>query len=651
MLEQTHAASPDTDADDDEEDAIALAAAASCSSSSSRRPSPRCEHSLAEDRWVAFRVHGERVEVLGRVRRCPCSLLATLVGAHTAVPIRCNDDGEILVSSPSSTAAFRLLAAFVTGSGDPKLAFERWGPALLAEGPTQSILSAFRLDAEYFLASTTNDSDFADFSQALNDFALAQGVTRGDLLCPPGMTWAGHAGHRPNVAKLSPNRENFGPTSSTRTEPSSDASPLLPTPTSTANSRDGFPSFGLPGSSDQGPLLPLPGNAAAAAAVAVAAAAASAANQPGAPSAEAAAAGGGAPQLLHPPPGPGRQSHLSESPTSPPPRGGAASSSLFSAPQGPGPNPTYATYTPERGLWQPRRNSLGRAARAEADDLIPLPAPACMAAFERSAGSQAVPVGRNMTASSSSAEATGFDEVELENGPSRRPSVAGAAGNGTAIADAADVAAALGAAAGPGRPYVDEVAETAEEEGYRQQQQQQQQPQSPSPLPLGSYSPSPSLLGSPADGPGLIMPMANSPGSSTPGYSPAAASSSGLARHSPVSLAFGHLPLAPQFHAYRQHHQPFHNNTLPYPNRHDQERPPLQQHQIPSLPTQQQSQQQPEQHPNQQNQEQNQQQNQQDMQAAASPGPPPLPVQGGQGPTAGRWRLGLADRFLVFSPQ
>lgn len=158
------------------------------------------------DRIAAFRVCGERVEVPAAPRRCQHSLLATLIGSRTAVPIRRNADGEIPVSSASSAAAFRLLAEFVTSDAaqTPKV-LEQFGAALLGEDPNVHItLSALRLDAEYFLGSTTDDTDFADFTQSLQQLAARSGVSPGMLLCPSGMSWCSHRGVRPDVSKLHP---------------------------------------------------------------------------------------------------------------------------------------------------------------------------------------------------------------------------------------------------------------------------------------------------------------------------------------------------------------------------------------------------------------------------------------------------------------
>jgi len=151
---------------------------------------------------VVFRVCGEQVEVPAVLRRCQHSLLATLIGSHTAVPIRRNADGEIPVTSASSAAAFRLLAHVVTSPDDVAAVFERFGGALICEGQAQAALSALRWDAEYFLGSTTNDSDFHDFTQSLQQFALRHGVSPGLFLCPSGMTWSVHRVVRPDVARL-----------------------------------------------------------------------------------------------------------------------------------------------------------------------------------------------------------------------------------------------------------------------------------------------------------------------------------------------------------------------------------------------------------------------------------------------------------------
>jgi len=151
---------------------------------------------------VAFRVCGERVEVAGTPRRCQHSLLATLVGSCTALPIRRNAEDEIPVTSASSAAAFRLLAHFVTSPDTPANIFECFGEAVLNGGQAHEALSAFRLDAEYFLGSTTSDTDFHDFKGALQQFALQHGASPGLLLCPQGMAWSVHSGVRPDVARL-----------------------------------------------------------------------------------------------------------------------------------------------------------------------------------------------------------------------------------------------------------------------------------------------------------------------------------------------------------------------------------------------------------------------------------------------------------------
>lgn len=179
-------------------------------------------------RTVAFRVCGERVEVPATLRRCQYSLLATLIGSRTAVPIRRNAEGEIPVTSASSAAAFHLLAHFVTCDAAASVVLEQLGDSVVHGGNPQAALSALRLDAEYFLGSTTNDVDFTDFTQSLQQFAVHRGVSPGELLCPSGMTWSMHPGFRPNVSKL--NQQPAVSSARTNAQTTAPRAPVPPMP-------------------------------------------------------------------------------------------------------------------------------------------------------------------------------------------------------------------------------------------------------------------------------------------------------------------------------------------------------------------------------------------------------------------------------------
>merc|ERR1711879_611160 len=126
----------------------------------------------------------------------------------TAVPIVRNVADEIPISQASSFAAFQLLAAFVVAA-EPWTAFEQFGDAVVQAGmDADSALAALRLDAEYFISSTPNDTDFADFVQFLQHLALCKGCSFGSLLRPSdATTWrpmssASTGISRPNVAAL-----------------------------------------------------------------------------------------------------------------------------------------------------------------------------------------------------------------------------------------------------------------------------------------------------------------------------------------------------------------------------------------------------------------------------------------------------------------
>lgn len=150
---------------------------------------PSCISARSAD---AFSACGERVEVPpGGPIRCQGSLLATLISGQTAVPIAKNAAGEIVVTSASSTASFRLLVDFVAGCpGDPAAAFARHGNAAVAAaaatlaGSIDEAAVVLRLDAEYFLGSTADDGDFATFMGLAQTLVEQCGSSRGSLLRP-----------------------------------------------------------------------------------------------------------------------------------------------------------------------------------------------------------------------------------------------------------------------------------------------------------------------------------------------------------------------------------------------------------------------------------------------------------------------------------
>lgn len=214
----------------------ALSSPTASSSSCAAWPSAPTSPRQCNGCGVAFRVCGERVEVPAILRRCQHSLLATLIGSRTAVPIRRNPEGEIPVTSASSAAAFHLLAQFVTSDAEARMVLEHFGDAVITggrvddDGHAQAALSALRLDAEYFLGSTTNDVDFGDFTQSLQQFAVQRGVSPGALLCPSGMTWSMHPGFRPNVSKLNQQPAFGAVKGAAKPLPAMPPSPLSPPP-------------------------------------------------------------------------------------------------------------------------------------------------------------------------------------------------------------------------------------------------------------------------------------------------------------------------------------------------------------------------------------------------------------------------------------
>jgi len=131
---------------------------------------------------VLFRVCGERVVVPATTRRCHDSLLATLVGSRTAIPIARNGHGEIEITSSSSVASFRLLAWFITEESTERVPHELTDAVFAAASSVEEVLGTVRMDVEYFLGSSQENADLNDLAAILQQGLLSRGYSMGDWL-------------------------------------------------------------------------------------------------------------------------------------------------------------------------------------------------------------------------------------------------------------------------------------------------------------------------------------------------------------------------------------------------------------------------------------------------------------------------------------
>lgn len=129
-----------------------------------------------------FRVCDTRVVVPAKTCRCQESLLATLIGGRTTIPIARNRYGEIEISSASSAASFRLLAWYITAESTQIVPQRIIDTVFLSGSDVEEVLGALRMDVEYFLGSSQDCVDLNDFTETLKQALLGRGYSMGDWL-------------------------------------------------------------------------------------------------------------------------------------------------------------------------------------------------------------------------------------------------------------------------------------------------------------------------------------------------------------------------------------------------------------------------------------------------------------------------------------